>query len=67
VTWAQFALQILPDLVQLARELFKRHGGDIEAARLELRNIHSRKAEIEADRAKIDAEIEIEKLKGSPK
>lgn len=56
--WAKFFTAIFPELIALAKELFARHAGDAGAARLELRNIRSRKADIEADRAKIDAEVE---------
>lgn len=55
--WAKFATTILPDLVALARELFRRHNGNAEAARIEIRNIHSQKANIEADRRAVDERV----------
>jgi hypothetical protein len=62
VVWANFLRLILPSLYALARDLFTRHKGDVEAAKVEIHNIRSRKAEIEADRARIDAEVA--RLKG---
>lgn len=55
--WAKFATTLLPDLVALARELFRRHSGNAEAARIEIRNIHSQKANIEADRRAVDERV----------
>jgi hypothetical protein len=39
LNWAKFLAALLPYLSDLARELFKRHGGDVEAAKAELKTI----------------------------
>jgi hypothetical protein len=55
--WSRFLIQLTPELVALARALFKQHDGDVAAARVSIRNIRSQKASIEADRRKVDEEV----------
>lgn len=39
LNWAKFFAAVLPELSELARSLFIVHGGNAEAARVELRQI----------------------------
>lgn len=52
--WTKFFAIIFPELINLARKLFAKHGSNAEAAKLEIRNIHSQKAAIEEDRRAVD-------------
>jgi hypothetical protein len=36
VGWIRFFTAVLPELTELARELFKRHQGDVKGARAEI-------------------------------
>lgn len=64
--WAAFFAAILPALTDLARELYRRHGGDSAAARSELRAIRDHWAKLEAAEKAIDARLEaVKKREGS--
>lgn len=39
VNWAVFIIRIMPELREFARALFTRHGGDVDAAKSELRHV----------------------------
>jgi hypothetical protein len=56
--WVRFFTAVLPMLTDLARELFKRHAGDVDGARSELRAIRDHGARLEAAEAGIDARLE---------
>jgi len=58
MTWFLFLRSMMPLLVELARDLFRRHGGDVDKAKAELRDIRSQKSGVQADRAAVDAEVE---------
>lgn len=56
--WVRFFAAVLPALTDLARELFKRHRGDADLARDELRTIRDHGARLEAAESELDARLE---------
>jgi hypothetical protein len=58
VGWIRFFTAVLPELTELARELFKRHQGDVKGARAELTVIRDHGARLRAAEVEIDARLE---------
>ncbi len=58
LTEAQFIAQIMKALIALGKLLFKRHKGDVSAAKAELLKIRDYWADTAQKRAAVDAELE---------
>lgn len=58
LTEAQFIAQILSTLLEFGKTLFKRHKGDPEAAKADIRRIPDYWADYDELKANIDAEME---------
>jgi hypothetical protein len=58
VGWIRFFTAVLPELTELARELFKRHQGNVADARKELTAIRDHGARLRAAEVEIDARLE---------
>ena len=56
--WVRFFVALLPELTEIARELFKRHQGNVAQARAELTVIRDHGARLRAAEAEIDARLE---------
>ena len=57
LNWAKFLAAVMPDLVAIARELFLRHRGNVEAAQAELQTITDYGAMRREKQAALDREI----------
>jgi hypothetical protein len=57
LNWVMFLKTVMPDLVAIARELFQRHRGNVEAAQAELKTITDYGAMRRDKQAAIDREI----------
>lgn len=67
LSWATFAARMLPLALELVRDLFVRHRGDLAAARAELRAIRDHWAGLPAAEAAVDARLEaVKKREGPP-
>lgn len=67
LSWATFAARLLPLALELVRDLYERHHGDLAAARTELRAIRDHWARVPAAEAAVDARLEaVKKREGPP-
>jgi hypothetical protein len=67
VGWIRFFTAVLPELTELARELWKRHQGNVADARKELTVIRDHGARLRAAEAELDARLaEVKRRIGSP-
>ena len=57
VGWFRFFAMLMPDLKDLARELFRWHKGDVEAARASLVHIRNHGLRLDIAEAEIDARM----------
>lgn len=58
LNWAKFFAALLADLSDYARELHRRHRGDVEAARAELVAVRNHGARLQAREDGIDSRLE---------
>jgi len=58
LSWAKFFAIMLPELSDLARELYQRHRGNPEGAREELAAIRNHGARLRAAEADIDSRLD---------
>jgi hypothetical protein len=65
--WVRFFMALLPELTELARELFQRHKGHVGQARQELTAIRDHGARLRAAENEIDARLaEVKRRVGRP-
>jgi hypothetical protein len=58
LSWAKFFAILLPELSDLARELYRRHQGNADGARAELATIRDHGARLRAAEAEIDSRLD---------
>jgi len=58
LVWARFFAIMLPELTDLARDLYRRHRGSADAARAELATIRDHGARLRAAEAEIDSRLD---------
>lgn len=58
LSWATFAARMLPLALELLRDLYRRHDGNLDAARTELRAVRDHWARVAEIEATVDARLE---------
>lgn len=66
-TWIRFASALMPSLLDLARALFERHKGDVEASRQELRAIRNHGAQLLEFEREIQSRLDLLKARQAAK